>query len=204
MGKGSVLVDIGASVGEWGDEILPQLIETKSLLVCMEPASWCLERLAQWVNDRGHGYATILSAAITWRQNKVQNLSVADSYLISHLQDLPGTPMERWGGHLVRVDPVVGLTMKGMMDAAGFDSVDLVKMDIEGAEVPVLLQSEDEVFDRVRNFAIAAYHEYQGKLTWEILEPFLISKGYKVLHENEPYREFPAMHMIYATKDGSF
>jgi len=61
--EGSVLVDIGASVGEWGAEILPKLKATRSLLVCMEPALWCLERLAQWVNTEGHGFATILEVA---------------------------------------------------------------------------------------------------------------------------------------------
>lgn len=200
--KGSILVDVGASVGEWGSEILPQLKEAGALLVCMEPAPWCIERLAKWVNEESFGFATILSAALTWSLNGPVGLKIADSYLISHLDSLPGNPMERWGGKPVRTDPVVGMTLESL--ARIFGQIGMVKMDIEGAEVPAIVNTADFVLDHIDNFTIAAYHDYEGRKTWEILQPFLESKGYKTIHECVPYKDFPAMDMLYATKDGSF
>lgn len=204
MGEKSLLIDIGASVGEWGAEILPQLKATGSLLVCMEPAPWCLGHLARWVNDEGYGHAMILSAAITSGENRVERLKIADSYLVSHLESLPGDPMGKWGNHAVRTDPVVGLTLMGLLESLGLPFVDMVKMDIEGAEVPVIMGAPDEAFHLIQNFTIAAYHDWEGQKTWEILQPFLESKGYRTIHECTPYREFPAMDLLYATKDGQF
>lgn len=201
--EGALLVDIGASVGEWGDEILPELKRTNSHLVCMEPAPWCLGHLSSWLNQKAFGYASILSTAITWNQDGIEGMKIADSYLISHLANLPGQPMARWGGKTVRVDPIIAITLETLVRVVGRD-IDMVKMDIESAEVPVLFGCPDEVFDHVKNFTIAAYHEYQGRKTWEILQPFLEHRGYKCIHECLPYKEFPAMDLLYATKDGSF
>jgi len=199
---GDLLLDVGASLGEWGEEILEKLTATGAFLICMEPAPWCLERLAKWINDRGHGYATILSAAIVPQGSEpVVDLGIADSHLTSHLATL-GDQAKRWGGRVVRTDPVMGMSLDEVVEKFGF--INLVKMDIESAEVPVLMGSSELVFNRVKNLSIAAYHEYEGKLTWEILLPFLESKGYKCIHECLPYKDFPAMDMLYATKDGSF
>lgn len=202
MNQRDILVDIGASGGDWGAEILPELQRTDSLLVCLEPAPWCVERLARWVNDEAHGHATVLSAAITWGRDDVVPLVIADSHLVSHLEGLPGDPKAQWGAREVRTDPVVGITLETLTKTLG--RVSMVKMDIEGAEVPVITTADDETLARVNNFTIAAYHDYEGKKTWEILLPFLESKGFKCLHECLPYKHFPAMDMLYATKDGSF
>lgn len=196
--NGDRILDVGASCGEFGDEILDTLKATGSTIICAEPTVWCIERLAQWVNAKAHGHAVIFSGAIGWG-NGIVDINVASSHLISNLDGLPTDQIAQWNGTLVRKDPVLSITLGSMVDT--FGDIDFVKMDVESAEVPIL-----ESFSRwgqVKNFAIAAYHQYGDKKTWEILKPLLESKGYKVIHECLPYKQFPAMDLIYASCDGS-
>lgn len=57
---------------------------------------------------------------------------------------------------------------------------DLIKMDIEGAEIQALLGGEEAIQEYRPAFAIASYHKVDGKETAESVEEMLISKDYDV------------------------
>jgi FkbM family methyltransferase len=57
--------------------------------------------------------------------------------------------------------------------------VDLVKMDIEGAEVPVMESADDFVARFSPMFSIASYHPYRGGVTRDALEPIFQRLGYQ-------------------------
>jgi FkbM family methyltransferase len=60
------------------------------------------------------------------------------------------------------------------------DDVDLVKMDIEGAELKALQGSEQIIEDDGPDFSIASYHKVEGTKTCKDVQDFLKEKGYEV------------------------
>lgn len=192
--QGDLLLDVGASEGEFADSILETLRAKNAKIICSEPALWCLERLAAFINTRGHGYAMMYSGAVG-AKNGFVDLNVSSSHLTSYIDGVPNDQIAKWGNQRIRIDPVVSISLDSMVDQ--FGPIDFVKMDVESAEVPIL-----EAFTKwgqVKSFAIASYHEYGDKKTWQILKPLLESKGYKVIHECVPWKTFPAMDLIYAS-----
>jgi FkbM family methyltransferase len=57
--------------------------------------------------------------------------------------------------------------------------VDIVKMDIEGAEVQVMETAGDFVRQFSPRFSIASYHRYQNGITRDALEPIFRQLGYQ-------------------------
>jgi FkbM family methyltransferase len=87
----------------------------------------------------------------------------------SLLQD-PGSPKEI----------VTAITLDTLFDNHQLDRIDLLKLDVEGAEYPILLKSSAETLRRVRNLVLE-YHELEG-VSWRPadLERQLRSFGFQV------------------------
>jgi FkbM family methyltransferase len=62
--------------------------------------------------------------------------------------------------------PVQVRSLESIMRSINADKVDLVKLDVEGAEVPVLLETPDEVLRKISQFTIE-YHDFLGYITPE-------------------------------------
>jgi FkbM family methyltransferase len=58
------------------------------------------------------------------------------------------------------------------------DKLDFIKMDIEGAEVAAILAAKQFLVAHPSHLAIASYHVYEDKKTWELLEPMFKEMGY--------------------------
>jgi hypothetical protein len=56
---------------------------------------------------------------------------------------------------------------------------DLMKVDCEGAEYPILFNTPDEVLKRVRRI-VMEYHDGVTRYTHRDMQQFLASKGYSV------------------------
>lgn len=80
----------------------------------------------------------------------------------------------------------------------GKRELDFIKMDIEGKEVDVIKGSEEYLQESSSYFAIAAYHEVEGKMTANILEEILESYNYSVR------KGFLNHYTLWASKDGCF
>jgi hypothetical protein len=75
------------------------------------------------------------------------------------------------------------ITLAELLDTHQLDSVDLLKVDCEGAEYDILPNTPDEVFDRVENIAFE-YHEvdgYEARLE-QVLDQ-LSSVGYRLYED---------------------
>jgi FkbM family methyltransferase len=85
-----------------------------------------------------------------------------------------------------RIPPNASVTSIPVESLASFASahaiprVDLVKMDIEGAEVPVMESAADFVRQYSPKFAIASYHPLNHGITRDVLEPLFRTLGYQV------------------------
>lgn len=76
--------------------------------------------------------------------------------------------------------------------------VALLKMDIEGGEYDVLLNTDARVFAHIDRIALE-YHECSAKPSHGVLVKRLVSLGYKVTVGPDPHRR-RALGMIYATR----
>lgn len=95
----------------------------------------------------------------------------------------------------LRVTAVPVQSVASLVDAHRMPRLDLVKMDIEGAEVEAV-RGAGSVMSRLKpRFAIAAYHPRDGGQTWQLLEPAFRAAGYHVR------TAFPRHLTTYASAD---
>jgi FkbM family methyltransferase len=71
------------------------------------------------------------------------------------------------GGHTIEIDTY---TLAGLVEALDLDRLDLVKMDIEGAEIEVISAAGELPPNLRPRFAIASYHVVNGRRTADTLE----------------------------------
>lgn len=81
-------------------------------------------------------------------------------------------------------------TLSAELAASGFDHLDLVKIDVEGAEEEVLQGIDDRDWPRLRQFIIEV-HDIDGRL--ERMRALLQARGYHVTHDREDW----AMHRLW-------
>ncbi|MDE3088016.1 MAG: FkbM family methyltransferase [Chloroflexota bacterium] len=77
-------------------------------------------------------------------------------------------------------ETVAATTLDMLVERNKLDHIDLLKIDAEGAEYPILFGCSDETLRKIRCLVLE-YHDYEdGKWGHEDLERFLKSKGFQV------------------------
>jgi FkbM family methyltransferase len=89
-------------------------------------------------------------------------------------------------GESIRVDAE---TLDGILDTCGIESVDFIKMDIEGSEVAALKGMRRTLKPHV-HLAIAAYHPIEGKLSHTLIIPQLEQSGFTVTFQDGIVKTF--------------
>jgi FkbM family methyltransferase len=84
---------------------------------------------------------------------------------------------------------VSSLTLAGALDRCGIQSCDLLKMDCEGAEYPILFNAPPEVLARIDRI-VMEYHDNAGPDTHHDLETFLTNQGYSVKIYPSPVHDY--------------
>ena len=90
-------------------------------------------------------------------------------------------------------------TLSTAIAASGADTIDLVKIDVEGAEEQVLGGIEPRDWDRLRQFVIEV-HDVDGRLAR--ISRLLEDRGYRVTHDREDWavHALLAISTVYATR----
>ena len=175
--RGDVILDLGASVGEFPMRYEHSIKSFADLYVAVEPSLWCLAILANWLNNNLGTKSMLISAAV-WDKVGSEPLDIATSYLVNalkrHQQDI-----SKYGCLFVRTDMVPTLTLDTILDIIG-RQVNFLKCDIEGGEIALL---KSEKLDSVDHFAIASYHDFDTWKTHELLQPHFESLGWEVVVE---------------------
>ena len=99
----------------------------------------------------------------------------------------------------LRRESCVLRTISGEIAASGFDAIDLVKIDVEGAEEDVLTGIADRDWMRIRQFVIEV-HDIDGRR--DRLGALLRSRGYHVIFDREDWalHRLMAISTIYAVR----
>jgi FkbM family methyltransferase len=172
------VIDAGANRGSFTDAFLQ--LHRPERLVLVEAIPELAEKLrARYAGKPG---IAVVSAALSDRNGEAQfeiNRSEASSSL------LPIDPRNSaWFSRDLRVArkvQVPTMTLPALMEEQGLQTVDLLKLDLQGAERLVLTGGE-AVLDRVRVIYTEVFFEqlYAGAwLFWEMNE-FLAGRGFKL------------------------
>ncbi len=87
---------------------------------------------------------------------------------------------------------VDSISLEDALDQTGMDQCDLLKLDCEGAEYPILFNAPDQVFKRIQRI-VMEYHDGVAQGDHSQMAVFLVNKGYKVsifsnaVHQNIGY-----------------
>jgi FkbM family methyltransferase len=144
---GDVIFDVGAGVG--GEvRLLSRLVGRTGRIISVEAHPRTYGYLVHTIRLNGLTNVTPVQAALAGVSGTVY-LADADNHVSNGLVDRES------GGIAVR-----GCTLPDLMGSTGVDRIDLLKMNIEGAELAVLRAAEG-CLDRVRNVAISC-HDFKA------------------------------------------
>jgi FkbM family methyltransferase len=172
------VIDGGANLGSFTDAFLQ--LHRPDRLVLVEAIPDLVEKLrARYAGKPG---ISIVSAALSDRNGEAQfeiNRSEASSSL------LPIDPRNtEWFSRDLRVARTVQVpttTLAALMEEQGLETVDLLKLDLQGAERFVLTGGE-AVLDRIQVIYTEIFFEqlYAGAWLFPEMNEFLASRGFKL------------------------
>lgn len=171
---GSLMIDLGATTGDFEKEFIGQIKQAGARIICFEPGYWNLGHLIRYVEDNMKENAVVMSTAVSARNGFIEFIT-ADSGVLNHI----GTVEQNWGHQVVYKTQMPTMSMDTVLDI--FGEIDFVKCDIEGAELEVFLNCKN--LRKIKNLCIAAYHVVNGEMTWKKLKVFFELNGFEVIHE---------------------
>ena len=176
--KYRIVIDAGANLGSFTDAFLQ--LHQPERLVLVEAIPDLAEKLRErYAGDTG---LSVVSAALSDRDGEASfaiNRYIDASSLLSIDSRNTG-----WFGHDLRVARTVQVptvTLPTLMEKQGLQSVDLLKLDLQGAERLVLTGGET-VLDRVRVIYTEVFFEqlYADAWLFRDLDDFLTRRGFKL------------------------
>ncbi len=190
-----VIMDIGANIGTF--TLYAARKAPTARIIAIEPFPDTRERLAQLV-DENHlrNRVTILDCAIASSAGEGQMDSAdvipsqyrriysPETKTLNALHRKVSADNQEAGGVPVRTE-----TLAEVLNAAGVDVVDMVKMNIHGSEYDVLMSTPPEVLQRCRQIAVQ-YHEMPAELRMGKQQIFdhLKQLGFSLVADNDTHR----------------
>jgi FkbM family methyltransferase len=148
LGPGDVVVDVGAGIGDEAI-VFSRMVGPAGRVVAVEAHPRTFACLARTVALNGLANVQAVHAALSDRDGTLR-IAFGESYLTSRVGDLAAAD----AGADADAADVPAMTLDGLLDAAGIERVDLLKVNIEGAEAPMLRASS---LDRVRRIAVSCH-----------------------------------------------
>jgi FkbM family methyltransferase len=172
-GPGDTVVDIGAGIGE-DTVVFAGCVGEKGRVFSFEANPWTARCLVKTIQRSGLKQVEIIAAAVSDRPGTIK---IADAE--AHIRN---SVFVNDGERSIEVDAI---TLDGFVESNGIDRIDLLKMNIEGAERLALLGFRRR-FGCVRNVAIAC-HDWIADLghseryrTINFVREFLGAEGFDV------------------------
>jgi FkbM family methyltransferase len=177
--KGDVIVDVGAYIGEF-TVYASKLVGDKGKVICIEPDKGNIKLLKKNIKLNNLKNVVLIEAGL-W--NKDCNLSFK--------VNAAGSKFDSSDNLIKKVRAV---RLDTLFKELNLSKVNMIKMDIEGAEIEALEGCKKIMKLNNIHFAIASYHKINGERTYKKLEKMFKNKGYKVI------TEYPKHLTTYAKK----
>jgi FkbM family methyltransferase len=176
----NTVFDVGANVGLWTEWVLRQ---NTTRVFCFEPNRVALEVLNRLHGDKEN--VTIINKAVDSEIKTIPFFYSDSNSLISATQQ---------HGELHNSYDVQTVTLPSVISEYGIDHIDLIKMDIEGAEFTLFESFDDSIYDITDAFLVEfhAFYYNDGKEREDRIISTLESKGYFI--ENHPGGVYASKH----------
>ncbi|QRN83407.1 FkbM family methyltransferase [Chloroflexota bacterium] len=189
--EGWMVVDIGAGVGDFS--ILAAYSHPSVRVIAYEPFAGSFELL-------GKNIAT----------NRIENIFPFEQAVWSErgmvtLDQSTGEPLQISSNHVDEAEKsggsrgVSAISLQDVLDKQTVERIDLLKLDCEGAEYPILMGASNETLAKVDRI-IMEYHDLDEEHNHMTLSAALLDAGYRVfcweniVHEDIGY--------LFATREG--
>lgn len=174
---GWTVVDIGAGVGDFA--ILVAYSHPYNRVIAYEPFPESFELLVR--NLAQNNIANVMP-----RQEAVWNETGEISLDLSAGEPLQIASHADEEGGKVRVPSV---TLAEVLAQQELERIDLLKLDCEGAEYPILMSAPPETLRKVDRI-IMEYHDLNEGQNYQVLGAFLVDSGYRVFwHPNQVHAD---------------
>ncbi len=181
-----VVIDAGANIGLFSLVISAMGVKT---IAAIEPFHKNQDYIQKNLENNQLPVPHIFRGALVSAHSKIYLKLAPDSvgHAVTH-QQIPG----------VKILEIQGYTLQDVYHMLEKQHIDLLKMDIEGSEYDVLLNSPDEWFSPIQNIAME-FHEKTDYPRHSILINRLNALGYTVTTLPDPHHR-RGLGMIYASR----
>lgn len=162
--EGDVVVDAGAYPGDytiWAS----RKVGASGRVIAFEPTPQNKAILERNLKREKYDNVTIVPKGL-WNENTTLNLSGTSGFSASVSADNTGDTIE-----VSRLDDA--------LEELGIEKIDVLKMDIEGAEIEAIQGCEKTLRNNVAEVMVATYHIVNGQNTSSFIEEFLKRCGYE-------------------------
>ena len=188
IGKDWTVMDIGAAIGEF--TLLAALQASKGRVIAYEPFSGSFDLLKDNLVQNSIKNVITHKMAV-WSKNDDLEL---DFSLVEPLQMRSEMPSSDNAHSHIRTQSI---SLFQALAENSINHLDLLKLDCEGAEFPILLDAEPELFAKIYR-VIMEYHDgYQGHHHHELVELFSTNGYYVKVTPNIVHAE---LGYLYAEK----
>lgn len=177
--NGDIILDVGASIG-WYSCKISETVGENGKIIALEPNPENFKYLKKNIDKNNLKNIIPLNLGV-WSSKKKMIL-ILEKYS-SILRNLNKSSKNK-AKIDIDLDTIDNIVLKLKLD-----KVNLIKMDIEGAEIEALKGAKYTIGHQKRiSLMIAAYHKTSsGKETYKTLVPFLEKLNYKIFKEHLPF-----------------
>lgn len=188
-----VILDIGATGGEFAKDFLEDILRTNSQYIAVEPEEYNRKVLKDFLDKNLPLNSSIVDCAIS-PVDGIINLKISSSYLYHSVYE------HALASNFYKEIPVKSMRLDTLIKYLNRD-ISILKCDIEGEELEIFSDRSFDLYDKLSYISIAAYHDISvgGDKTYTILKPLFESKGFKTIVEvGDEAKGFIPLELLYA------
>ena len=167
--RGAVVVDAGARIGTFAAKISAAVGE-EGRIIAIEPEPRNFACLRKNIEANGLKNVVAIQRAL-WSRKQRLNLYLSGN---AAAHSVHNDPFYSSTGNTIEADAD---TLDDILEGLGVESVDFIKMDIEGSEIEAL-KGMRKILESNVQLAIASYHPVEGKLAHTVISPQLTQLGF--------------------------
>lgn len=171
-----LIIDIGANIGLF--EVLMLSKRPEANILAYEPFEDNVQLLKNMMDDNPmySDKVKVFQKAVTDKENEEINLYVKHSEGQSSIASI----YEDFDPRNKNVTSVTTTTLPAIMRENEIEALDILKMDCEGAEYPILYSTSKSILKKIKLILIEVHDLDEKQNNYSSLSTFLCSNGFKI------------------------